>query len=114
MKVAKKVLEGYIRTEVQRILMESSIMSDMVPGSDKALGSYMGKVESFLTKFSEEAETLMAEGEEMVKQPLTPTNGGTGERNRALLQAVGLLKKLRQHLIQAKETVHKGTGYVAM
>lgn len=114
MKVAKSVLEGYIRAEVQRLLMESSIMSDMIPGSDKALGAYMGKVESFLTKFAEEAENLMAEGEEMVKQPLTPTNGGTGERNRALLQAVGLLKKLKQQLVQAKEVVHKGTGYVAM
>ena len=113
-KVTKSVLEGYIKSEVQKALMESSIMSDMTPGDDKTLGKFMGKVETMLTKFSDEAQELMDEGEKMTREVLTPTNGGTGERNRALLQAIGLMKKLRDSLVRAKEVVHKGTGYVQM
>lgn len=92
-------------------LLFENLMNDLVPGGNKELGKFLGTVEEKLSTFTGDLEKLIAEADGMIAADLA-LNANFGERNRALMQTSGVLKKLKTIVISANEGLHKGMGFI--
>lgn len=98
-KVDSKKLVEMVNQSIDKYLnstekVNESIQSEILPGSDGDLGSFMKKIEDFIDETTEKAEELALEGEEMLKANLLKS-GEVAERNRLILTSVGILRKLK-------------------
>lgn len=98
------------KTALVEILLEN-LMNDMLPGGDKEIGKFLKKVEERLLSFSSDLDGLIGEAGEMVSADLL-LNANFGERNRALTQTIGTLKKLKSITTSAYEGLHGGMGFI--
>lgn len=110
----KTIKTSFLRTLVQesikKQLSEGEIAKDLLPGADGKLSAYTAKVNKFLEEMSEKAEELAVEGEELTRADYTQKNPSVGERNRLLLNCVGILRKLRTQLSQLPLELRKMIG----
>jgi soluble cytochrome b562 len=105
MKVKKTELREMVRAIVRKKLTEVADR-DSVPGKDGELGKYAEKFDKFIEGTIDEIDDLIKSGEEMMRENLLnhPT---VGERNRALMSRVGILKGLKAKLIETLEATHR-------
>lgn len=92
-------------------ILHENLMNDLLPGGDKEIGKFLQKVEDTLMKFSGDLDGLIGEAGEMVSADLL-LNANFGERNRALTQTIGTLKKLKSITVSAYEGLHGGMGFI--
>lgn len=109
-KLTTNQFKNIVRESVIAYLSEESISKELLPGSDGKLSSYTAKVNKFLEKISEEAEELALEGEELMKADYTQKNPSVGERNRLILNCVGLVRKLKTQISQLPLELRKMIG----
>lgn len=105
MKIKKTDLQEMVKTVVNKKLHEL-MDRDSVPGKDGELGKYAEKFDKFLDDSIEEINDLVVEAEKMMRENLLnhPT---VGERNRALMSRVGILKNLKAKLLEMLEATHR-------
>jgi len=105
MKIKKAELQEMVKGLVQRKLTELADR-DSVPGKDGDLGKFAEECDKFLSKSIDEINDLVEEAEKMMRENLLnhPT---VGERNRALMARVGILKNLKAKMLEMLEATHR-------
>ena len=109
-KLTTNQFKNILRESVIAYLSEENIAKDLLPGADGKLSAYTAKINKFLEKISEEAEELAVEGEELMKADYAEKNPSIGERNRLILNCVGLVRKLRTQISQLPLELRKMIG----
>lgn len=102
MKIKKTQLQEMVNGLVRKKLQE---LADP-PGKDGELGKFAEKCDKFLDESIDEINDLVKEAEDMMKENLLnhPT---VGERNRALMARVGILKNLKAKMLEMLEATHR-------
>lgn len=105
MKVSTKQLQEMVRTAVKTKLQELK-RDDVVPGDAGKLGKYAEDVDKFLMESIEKIDELVEEAEEMMRMNLL-SQPQVGDRNRSLMSRVGILRALKQRMIDMLEATHR-------
>lgn len=105
MKIKKAELQEMVKGLVKKKLVELADR-DSVPGKDGDLGKFAEECDKFLSKSIDEINDLVDEAEKMMRENLLnhPT---IGERNRALMARVGILKNLKAKMLEMLEATHR-------
>lgn len=103
MKVSRKELAGMVK----KALTEATGVnySDLLPGAGPELDKYADKVDKFLKETAAKANELAEEADEIMKADIL-SHPRVGERNRVLLVRAGVMRRLRQNLVNMLEHLH--------
>ena len=96
------------KKELKQIFKEG-LMSDIVnPGNGK-LDKFVKKVDKFIDESIEACDELVEEGKEMMEEDAFRLPQ-SGERNRLLLEMIGLLSKFKHSLIEIPTQTRQKMG----
>lgn len=105
MKIKKTKLQEMVTGLVKKKLQELAD-HESIPGADGKLGKFAEKCDKFLNSGIDDINDLVKEAEDMMRENLLnhPT---VGERNRALMARVGILKSLKAKMLEMLEATHR-------
>jgi hypothetical protein len=96
------------RKELKAIFKEG-LMSKLVNPGNGELDKYVGKVDKFIDSAVDDCEKLIEEGGELMEEDAFRLPQ-VGERNRMILEMIGMLKKFKNDLISIPTQTRQKMG----
>jgi len=97
-----------LKNELKKTLKEGLLNQLVNPGSGE-LDKYLTKIDKLITETIESCDDLIKEGEEMTTEDILRLPQ-VGERNRLILEMVGMLRKLKNDLISVPSQTRQKMG----
>jgi hypothetical protein len=94
--------------EIKKMYKEGLLSTVVNPGHGE-LDKYLSKVDKVITNTIKSCNDLIEEGEELMEEDILRLPQ-VGERNRMILEMIGILRKLKSHLVNIPTQTRQKMG----